>query len=79
MIVVVLHTRLAILPIMQRLLDIGHEMNEVGGIVAGGIGREERERGHTRLSSSTSRGRQEGEGHCQELHPGGDSWQWMDE
>lgn len=55
------HTRLAILPIMQRIMVLGHEVSEVGGIMAGRIGRKERERGHTRLPNSIGCGRHEGE------------------
>lgn len=65
----VVHTRLAILPIMQRIMDLGLEVNGVGGIMTGRIGRKERERGHARLSNSIGCGRQEGEGHYRELHP----------
>lgn len=65
----VVHTRLSILPIMQRIMDLGLEVNGVGGIMTGRIGRKERERGHARLSNSIGCGRQEGEGHYRELHP----------
>lgn len=63
------HTRLAILPIMQRVLVLGLEVNEVGGIMTRRMGRKERERGYSRLPNSICCGRQEGEVHCRELHP----------
>ena len=56
------------LPIMQRVLMLGHEVNEIGRIMTGRMGRKERERGYAWLPNSIGCGCQEGEGHCRQLH-----------